>query len=113
MTTTPNKEPAGDAASAIAAALTGVGILVTVLFPFAIPILLLTAAFTAPLLVAPLVAVLPLGIAAAAVLALRGLWRRLRAGAAARRRHPERRPAALARRPGPRTPVPGSQPPGR
>lgn len=72
----------------IGATLTGIGQLVMILFPFAIPLLILTAAAGA-VLALPLVA---LAVAAALVagpfLAIRWVWRRLA-------RHFVRRPASL------------------
>jgi hypothetical protein len=54
-------QPVGDVAGDVAAAMTGIGILVMVLFPFAIPALLLTAALAAPLVLP--VAALAVGVA--------------------------------------------------
>jgi hypothetical protein len=71
MTASRSAELAADTASGVAAAITGVGVLMVALFPFAIPILLLTAAFTAPLVILGLVAALPFAVVAGVVLAIR------------------------------------------
>jgi hypothetical protein len=63
------------------AANTALGTLVFMLFPFALPILLLTAAFLAPLVIL----LLPIAILAAIWLALRGIGRRVAAARAAMR----------------------------
>jgi cobalamin biosynthesis protein CobD/CbiB len=57
--------------SEVAALLAGGGILVTVLFPFALPLLILTAA-AAAVLALPLVA---LGLVVVPLLAIRSIWR--------------------------------------
>lgn len=78
MTTTRTTEDAGTAVSWIAAALTAGGTVTFALFPFAIPMLVLTAAFAAPLVILPLVLALPVGLIAGVVLAIRATVRRLR-----------------------------------
>jgi hypothetical protein len=55
----------------------GTGILITVLAPLAIPILVLTVVFIAPLLILPLVAALPVALVVGAVRATRAIGRRL------------------------------------
>jgi hypothetical protein len=80
MTASRDTTSAADTASGIAAALTGLGILTIALFPFAIPIALLTAAFAAPFLLLGVVAALPLVIVASVVLAGRRVGRWLTAG---------------------------------
>jgi hypothetical protein len=67
-----------DTAAGIAAAVTGIGLIIFALFPLAIPFLLLTAAFAAPLVLLLLAAALPLAFLAGIVLAIRGIGRRLR-----------------------------------
>jgi hypothetical protein len=76
-----------DTASGIAAAATGIGILTFALFPLAIPFLLLTAVFAAPLVIIPVAAPLPIAIVAGVVVAIRRVWRWLGA-----RRRPARTP---------------------
>ena len=85
------RETAAAAVAGTAAAATGAGAVVMALFPFAIPFLLLTVVFVAPLLVLPLVAAIPIAVLVAAGLAARGAWRAL---SGRRRRAPksERRP---------------------
>lgn len=85
MSASRTTESAADTASGITAAITGLGILIGALFPFAIPILLLTAAFRAPLVILGLVAALPLAIVAGAVLAIRKIRRWLAGPTPARR----------------------------
>jgi hypothetical protein len=75
MTTTRTAESA--ALTGVAGALTGVGILTMALFPLAIPILVLTAVFVAPLVILPVAAALPVAIVAGVVLAIRAIGRRL------------------------------------
>jgi hypothetical protein len=53
------------------------GIVTPVLFPFAIPILILTAVFIAPLALIGIVAAVPFGILAGVVLGIRAIARRL------------------------------------
>jgi hypothetical protein len=84
LTASRNSEGVANTASGIAAAITGVGELMMALFPFAIPILLLTAAFTAPLVILGVIVALPLAIVAGVVLAIRTIGRWLGAGRAAR-----------------------------
>jgi hypothetical protein len=76
MARTRTTEPATLSASAIAGAITGVGVVTMALFPFAIPILLLTAAFTAPLVLAVALAALPVAIVAGVARAMRAIGRR-------------------------------------
>jgi hypothetical protein len=76
MARTRTTEPATLSASATAGAITGVGIVTMVLFPFAIPILLLTAAFTAPLALVGALAALPVAIVAGVARAMRAIGRR-------------------------------------
>jgi hypothetical protein len=71
---------AGDIASGTAAALAGLGVLTVALFPISIPILLLTVAFTVPLVIFGAALLLPVALVAAAVVGVRRLgrllWRR-------------------------------------
>ena len=67
--------------------LTGIGVVMFALTPFAIPILLLTAVFAAPLLIG----IVPLVLLAAIAIGIRGMWRSLRRPAPA--------PQLIARRP--------------
>jgi hypothetical protein len=76
MTTSQATPSAADTASEVGGVLIGFGILTMALFPFALPILLLTAAFAAPLVLLPLVAALPFAVVAGVVLAVRRLGRR-------------------------------------
>lgn len=82
--TTPGPPTSATDAAAVASgaggALVGAGILTFVLFPFAIPFLLLTAVFAAPLLIVPLALALPVAIAAGAAAAIRAIGRRLTRG---------------------------------
>jgi hypothetical protein len=78
MTNAHNSESTTPSASGIAAALTWIGILTFALFPLAIPLLILTAVFTAPLALLGVLAVVPVGIVAGLVLAGRRIARRLR-----------------------------------
>ena len=78
METTRDTESAKLTASGVAAVIAGAGAVTFALFPLAIPFLLLTAVFTAPLVLIGVAAALPLGIVAAAVLAIRVIARRVR-----------------------------------
>ena len=67
--------------SGVAAALTGLGVLSFVFFPFSIPFLLVTAAFVAPLVILPVVAALPVAIAFGLARAIRAMGKRVRLAA--------------------------------
>lgn len=70
-------ESAALTTSGIAGVIAGGGIVTFALFPLAIPFLLLTAVFTAPLLLVAIVPAVAVGIVVALVLAIRALGRRL------------------------------------
>lgn len=70
-------ESAALTTSGIAAVVAGGAVVTFALFPLAIPFLLLTAVFTAPLLLIGIVPALALGFVAAIVLAVRAIARRL------------------------------------
>lgn len=72
-------QPVGDLASGVGAALTGIGILVMVLFPFAVPALLLTVALAAPLVLPVEVLAVAAALVACPCLAIRGIARRVAA----------------------------------
>ena len=78
MTTTRTTGSAADTASGIAAVLTGLGLVTFALFPLVIPILILTAVFTAPLALIGVIVALPIVILVGVVLAIRAMWRPLR-----------------------------------
>jgi hypothetical protein len=78
MDTKPAAHSPTDVADELSGWLVGGGIVTMALFPFAIPILLLTAVFTAPLVILGIAAALPVGIVAGVVLAIRTIGRRLR-----------------------------------
>jgi uncharacterized protein (DUF58 family) len=61
----------------IAAVIAGGGAVTFALFPLAIPFLLLTAVFAAPLVLIGVAAAVPLGIVAALVVAIRATGRRI------------------------------------
>ena len=69
---------AGDIASGTAAPLVGLGVLTVAVFPFSIPILLLTVAFTVPLVILSAALLLPVALVAGAVAGVRRLVGRLR-----------------------------------
>jgi hypothetical protein len=75
MNASPTTGSAPDIADWFGAVNTGAGVLTVMLFPFAIPILLLTIAFTAPFLIVAVLALVPIGIVAGIVLAIRRLGR--------------------------------------
>lgn len=90
--TRPTTTDTASAFGGVAAAVTGLGVVLMALFPFSLPFLLLTAAFLAPLLVLPLLAGVPLALLAAVALAIRAVARRLlsrRRTAGQRRGDPE------------------------
>ena len=98
----------GDVASELTGWLVAGGILTMMLFPFALPLILLLAIGVVPLLVVPLAAGLVVALVAVPVLLVRGLLRAFRA----RRPRPSRAaPHARTRtsrgRPGPLPRVPG------
>jgi hypothetical protein len=62
---------AADIADVVGAVNTGAGVLTVMLFPFAMPILLLTLAFVAPLVILAVLALLPVAIVAGIVRAIR------------------------------------------
>jgi hypothetical protein len=74
---TRDPDAAKQTATGIAAVIAGGGAVTFALLPLAIPFLLLTAVFTAPLLLIGIAAALPLGILAALVLAIRATARRI------------------------------------
>jgi hypothetical protein len=79
----------------IAAVIAGGGAVTFALFPLAIPFLLLTALFAAPLALVGLLVAVPVGILALAAVAIRALVRRSAARPAARPpQSASRRPAA-------------------
>ena len=77
MNATSTTESAALTTSGIVGVIAGAGVLVFALFPLAIPFLLLTAVFTAPLILIGIGAVLPVAMVAGLVLAIRGIVRRL------------------------------------
>jgi hypothetical protein len=77
MNTSHATRSTADVADELSRWLVGGGIVTTVLFPLAIPILALTAVFVAPLVLIGIAAALPVGIVAGLVLALRAIVRRL------------------------------------
>jgi len=76
-----------------AGVIAALGMLGFALFPLAIPFVLLTAVFTAPLLLIAVAAAVPLGIVAALVVAVRATARRIE------RRDHDRRPDPIRARP--------------
>ena len=70
-------QPVGDLAGGVGAALTGIGILVMVLFPFAVPALLLTVALAAPLVLPVAVLAVAAALVAGPLIAIRGIARRI------------------------------------
>jgi NADH:ubiquinone oxidoreductase subunit 6 (subunit J) len=86
-----NTEAAATWATGIAGVLTATGVLMFALFPLAIPFLLLTAVFTAPLLLPVLVVAIPVGFVALVVLVVRAVATRRRGARPA----PRTRPAAV------------------
>jgi len=78
MTDMETKDAAAETVVGVAAGAVGLGTLMLALFPFAIPILALTAVFVAPLALLGLIPLALAGIVAAIVLAGRTAWRRLR-----------------------------------
>jgi hypothetical protein len=77
MTTRQNTESAALTTTGIAAVIAGGGVVTFALFPLAIPFLVLTAVFTAPLALIAIVPALAVGFVAAIVLAMRAIARRL------------------------------------
>ena len=77
MTGTRITESAAHATSGTAALLTGVGAVTFALFPFLIPILLLTAVFAAPLALIGLAGALVAAVVAGVALVGRAAWRGL------------------------------------
>jgi UPF0716 family protein affecting phage T7 exclusion len=77
MTTTHTTESAALTTSGIAAVIAGGAVVTFALFPFAIPFLLLTAVFTAPLALIAIVPALAVGVVVVLVLAIRAIGRRL------------------------------------
>lgn len=75
-----------DAASGTAAALTGIGALLVALFPLAIPFLILTAVFAAPLVLIPFALAIPVLLLAGVVVGARAIWRRASSSQGRRRR---------------------------
>ena len=71
------RPPASDVAYEVSTWAVGGGIIVTALFPLAIPILALTAVAALPLALIPLAAGLALAVVAVPVLVLRALGRRV------------------------------------
>ena len=71
-------EAAATWTTGVAGVLTATGVLLFALFPLAIPFLLLTAVFTAPLLLPALVVAIPVGLVALVVLAVRAVATRRR-----------------------------------
>jgi hypothetical protein len=80
MNATHSSESAALTTSGIAAVNTGIGVVTFALFPFLLPILLLTAVFVVPLALLSIVPVLAVGIVAGAGLGIRAIWRRMRRG---------------------------------
>jgi hypothetical protein len=70
-------QPVGDLAGGVGAALTGIGILVMVLFPFAVPALLLTVALAAPLVLPVAVLAVAAALVTGPLLAIRAIARRV------------------------------------
>ena len=70
-------ESAGLTASGTAGALTGLSVLLFALAPLAIPILIVTAVFVAPLVLVGVAAGLPIAVVAGLVLAIRATARRV------------------------------------
>jgi hypothetical protein len=77
MNDTHTTESAALTTTGIAGVIAGGGIVTFALFPFAIPFLLLTAVFAAPLVLLAVVPALAVGIVATVVLAIRAIGRRL------------------------------------
>jgi hypothetical protein len=75
MNSSATEQPRANAFVEICGWIVGGGVVMMVLFPLAIPILVLTAVFTAPLAILGVLAALPLGLIAAVVLAIRATWR--------------------------------------
>jgi hypothetical protein len=80
MSTTDRSESAALTVSGIAAVNAGIGVVTFALFPFVLPIVLLTLVFVVPLALLSIVPLLALGIVAGAGLGIRAIWRRLRRG---------------------------------
>ena len=88
----------GDAISWIGGANTALGVLSVMLFPFALPLILLTVAFVVPLLLLALPLAIPVGL----VLLIRRIARSLSARAArAPERHSQGRSGSWRAAPGP------------
>ena len=77
MATTRITESAGLTASGTAGALTGLGVLLFALAPLAIPILIVTAVFVAPLVLVGVAAALPIAVVAGVLLIIRATARRV------------------------------------
>ena len=75
MNSTRTTESVALTTTGIAGVLAGVGVVTFALFPLVIPILLVTAVFTAPLALVGIAAALPVGIVAGVVLAVRAISR--------------------------------------
>jgi Na+/H+-translocating membrane pyrophosphatase len=86
--------------SGTAGVVAGLGVVTFALFPLAIPFLLLTAVFAAPLALIGLAAAIPLGIVAIAVVAIRRLARRSRPHRAVEHRRQHGLPPAASARSG-------------
>ena len=77
MNDTNTRESAALTTTGIAGVIAGGGVVTFALFPFAIPFLLLTAVFAAPLVLLAVVPALAVGLVVTVVLAIRAIGRRL------------------------------------
>ncbi|MGH2955051.1 MAG: hypothetical protein ACRDK9_13745 [Solirubrobacterales bacterium] len=93
MNTTPTTESTALTTTGAAGALVGAGALTFALFPLAIPFLLLTAVFVAPLALVAIAAALPAAMVAGAVLGMRAMWRKRASRAPGSRGQSSRRDA--------------------
>ena len=71
MNASPTTESAADIAGWVGVVNTGAAVLTVMLFPFAMPILLLTVAFAAPLVILAVLGLLPFAIVVGIVRAIR------------------------------------------